>query len=262
MRILDPDLLAAQKSASAVRYVQVWISERIGNVRRLRWQRLYTGSEPDYHHAATMPADGALLRARVDPVEDKLYYQRVASPGAGSNFSVWTHLANVSGSAGIALTSEGASVLLFYVASDNITVLARESGNGGVSFGAPDTVDIAPGAVGWLAAGLKSDGTALLVYSVGATVYRVKRVSGIWGSASAWPHSAGSITGIACDYEGDFNLAVTGTDTAGAARVWTAVYGDGLSQAVDTWSALMELTAADIGSAMEFRAPSLGRPVV
>lgn len=262
MRTLVPDLLAAQKSASAVPYVQVWVSERIGNVRRLRWQRLYTGSEPDYHHAATMPADGSLLRARVDPAEDKLYYQRVTSPGAGSDFSVWTYLANVSGSAGIALTSEGSSVLLFYVASDDATILVRESDDGGLSFGAPETVGVAAGQVGWLAAGLKSDGTALLVYSVGATVYRVKRVSGVWGSASAWPHSAGSITGLACDYEGDFNLALTGTDSAGAARAWTVVYGDGSSQAADTWSELMELTGADVGSAMEFRAPSLGRPVV
>ena len=262
MRSLHPDLLAAQKSASAVPYLQVQVSARIGNVRRLRWQRLYTGGETDYHHAAAMPADGSLLRARVDPADNKLYYQRVTSPGTGSDFSGWTYLASVSGSAGIAMTSEGASVLLFYVAADGITILVRESGDNGATFGAPETVDVAPGAVGWLAAGLKSDGTALLVYSVGATVYRVKRVSGVWGNASAWTNSVGSITGLACHYQGDFNLAVAGTDTGGAAKAWTAVYGDGFSQTADTWSALKELTSADVGSAMEFRAPSLARPDV
>ncbi len=262
MRNLHPDLLAAQKSASAVPYLQVRVTERIGNVKRLRWQRLYTGSEPDYHHAATMPADGSLLRARVDPADNKLYYQRVTSPGAGSDFSGWTYLGTVSGVGGIAMTSEGASVLLFYVASDQITILVRESSDNGATFGAPETVDIASGSVQWLAAGLKSDGTALLVYSVGATVYRVKRVSGAWGSASAWTNSAGSISGLACHFLGDFNLGVTGTDTGGAAKAWTAIYGDGYHQAADTWSALMELTSADVGSATEFRAPSLGRPDV
>lgn len=262
MRNLPPDLLAAQRSASTAPFLQVQVSERIGNVRRLRWQRLYTGSEPDYYHAATMPADGSLLRARVDPADNKLYYQRVTSPGAGSDFSGWTYLANVSGGAGIAMTSEGASVLLFYVAPDDITILVRESSDNGATFGAPDTVDVAPGAIGWLAAGLKSDGTALLVYSVGATVYRVKRVSGAWGSASAWTNSAGSISGLACHFQGDFNLAVTGTDTGGAAKAWTVIYGDGHDQAADTWSGLMELTSADVGSAMEFRAPSLARPDV
>jgi hypothetical protein len=262
MRILHPDLLAAQKSASAVPYVEVHVSERIGNVRRLRWQRLYTGGEPDYHHAATMPADGSLLRARVNPGDNKLYYQRVTSPGEGSDFSGWTLMANVSASAGIAMTSQGATVLLFYVSTDGVTILVRESGDNGATFGAPNTADISPGAAGWLASALKSDGTALLVYSVGGTVYRVKRVSGAWGSASAWTHSAGSISGLACHHSGDFNLAVTGTDTAGAARAWTVVYGDGFDQATDTWSGLMELTGADAGSGMEFRSPSLAKPEV
>ncbi len=76
MRIISSALLAAQKSASAVPYLRATISDLVGGIRRLAWTRVYTGSEPDGYHAACMPADGSLVRARVDG--GHLYYQRVA----------------------------------------------------------------------------------------------------------------------------------------------------------------------------------------
>jgi len=65
MRTLSAPLLAAQRSPSAVPYLRVVISDRIGGIRRLAWTRLYSGSEPDGCHAAAMPGDGSLVRARV-----------------------------------------------------------------------------------------------------------------------------------------------------------------------------------------------------
>ena len=72
MRGLPDSLLAAQKSPSAVPYVQVRIRERVGNVARLAWERLYSGGESDYFHAATMPGDGSLMRVRVEPSTSRL----------------------------------------------------------------------------------------------------------------------------------------------------------------------------------------------
>jgi hypothetical protein len=255
VRTLSSALLAAQRSASAVPYVVVHVSERIAHTVRLRWERLYTGSEPDSHHAASVPSDDSLLRAR--STGGQLYYQRVVNPGPGSDFSAWTALAAVSASAGLTLTSQGSSVLLFSVHTDNATIHVRESSDSGASFGSPVTVATASGAVGWMAAALKSDGTALLVYSVGATVYRVKRVGGVWGSPAAWSQSLASVMGLACHYQADFDIAVAGSQSGGATGLWTVIYGDGYSQALDTWSALMELTLASAGSSVEFRAPSL-----
>src|SRR3990170_753127 len=117
MRTLSAPLLLAQKSASGEPFVQVQVTERIASVRRLRWERLYTGSEPDGPHAAAMPADGSLIRAR--STGGQLYYQRVPGPGSGSNYSTWTALGAVSASTGIALCSQGATVMLFYVDTDN-----------------------------------------------------------------------------------------------------------------------------------------------
>ncbi len=61
LRTLPSALLAAQRSPSGAPHVKVQILDRIGGVRRLRWERLYTGAEPDNHHALTMPGDGSLI---------------------------------------------------------------------------------------------------------------------------------------------------------------------------------------------------------
>lgn len=261
MRTLGSALLAAQKSASALPYLRVQILDRLGGVRRLRWERLYTGTEPDGYHAVAMPGDGSLIRARVEA--GQLYYQRVASPGPGSSFGAWTAL-GAAANAGVALASDevGASVLLFYVGSDGVTIYRRESSDYGATLGAAVATATATAAVGWLAAALKADGTALLLYSAGATVYAVKRSGGVWGAPAAWSNSVAAVTGLACLHWGDFDVAVAGSDAQGKAKVWTAIYGDGFSQATGTWSPLMELTTASAGSGVEFRAPFLVYPDV
>src|SRR5438132_3398946 len=111
MRTLPAPLLAAQRSSSALPYLKVTISDRIGGIRRLAFSRLYTGSEPDGYHAAAMPSDGSLLRARASG--GRVYYQRVANPGAGSNLASWTDL-EAAANAGVALCSDGSRVLLSF----------------------------------------------------------------------------------------------------------------------------------------------------
>jgi len=259
MRTLPSALLAAQKSASAVPYVKVEISDRIGGIRRLDWQRLYSGGEADSYHAATMPGDGSLIRCRVD--SGSLYRQRVTSPGPGSNFSSWTFTDAAAG-AGVALVSRAAQVLLFYVGTNGRTIYVRESSDYGATFGSATAITTAAAAVGWLAAGLKADNTVLLIYSVGGTVYAVKRSGGTWGSPAAWTNSLASVSGLACQYEADFNVVVSGSDAQGACKVWTCIYGDGYSQAVGTWSPLREVAVASAGSNMQFRAPFLAYPDV
>src|SRR5919108_3999086 len=112
MRTPPAPLLAAQKSRSAHPYLKVTVADRIGGIRRLAFARLYTGSEPDGYHAAAMPADGSLLRARA--AGGRVYYQRVATPGAGSNFAAWTDL-EAAANAGVALCADGSRALLFFV---------------------------------------------------------------------------------------------------------------------------------------------------
>jgi hypothetical protein len=257
MRTLSAPLLAAQRSASAVPHLKVVVSDRIGGIRRLAWSRLYTGAEADGYHAATMPGDASLIRARI--AGERLYYQRVTGPGSGSNFGSWTDLAPTA-AADVALCAEGSRVLLFFVDPDGVTLKVRESTDNGATLGSAVTAATASGAVTWLAADVKSNGDAALLYSVGAAVYSAKRTSGTWGSPAAWSNSAASLAGLACYYQGDWNAAVCGTDGGSVAYAWTCVFGDGFSQAVGTWSALREVTRASAGSNVSFRAPFLSQP--
>jgi hypothetical protein len=259
MRTLSPTLQAAQRSACAVPYLRVVVRDRIAGVRRPVFERLYTGGEADSYHAAAMPTDGSLLRARVSG--GRLYYQRVAAPGPSSDFSSWTEL-EPAANADVALCTEGSRVLIFWVDSDGVTLKVRESADGGATFGAPVAVATSAAAAGWLAADVKADGDALLLYSAGATVFAVRRSGGSWDAPTAWPNSAASLSGLACYHQGDWNVAVAGADGAGNGLLWTCLFGEGFSQAAGTWSPLREVTRASAGSGMSFRAPFLSQPDV
>ena len=256
MRTLPAALLAAQRNASAVPYVKLEVTDRLAGVPRLRWERLYTGSEDDYHHAVTMPADGSLIRTRVSAA-NVLYLQRVISPGPSSDFSAWTSLGGVSDASGVALTSLGTTVLLFYVDTDRRTIKVKESTNSGQSFGSAVTVLTAASDVGRLAAGVNASGVVALFFTLAATVYVVKRTSGSWGSPSAWTNSVAGITGLVCVYNLDWDIALTGTDADGNAHLWTCLYGDGFGQSTDTWSSLTSIALASSGSDVEFHTPFL-----
>lgn len=243
-------------------YVKVDILDHVAGITRLNWARLYTGSEPDFYHAASMPGDGSLVRARVDPSTYQLYRQRVASPAPGSDFSPWTGVCPVSSASGIALASRGSRVLLFCVDTDQRTILVRESTDYGATFSSPTSITTASATVGWLAAAINNSDIVCLFYSVAGTVYAVKRTGGTWGSLSAWTNSAAAITGIGCVHYGDWDLVVCGQDSTGKNKVWTCVYGDGYSKGPGSWSSLAELAVASPGSNVEFRCPYVDLPDV
>jgi hypothetical protein len=168
----------------------------------------------------------------------------------------------VSSASGIALASRGSRVLLFYVDTDQRTIKVRGSTDYGATFGSAVPITTAGATVGWLTAAINPSDIVCLFYSVGGMVYAVKRTGGTWGSPSAWSNSAASIAGIGCVYQGDWNLAVCGQDSAGRNKVWTCVYGDGYSGSPGSWSSLAELAVASSGSNVEFRCPYLDLPDV
>ncbi|MBI4499419.1 MAG: hypothetical protein HY689_16145 [Chloroflexi bacterium] len=260
MRSLSSALLAAQQSASHVPYVQVEIHDRRTGVPRLPWTRLYTGAEEDYFHAVTVAGDGSLVRARTVSA-GTLYYQHSAAPGPGSAFGTWTSL-GAGAATGAALCAQGASVFLFSVASDGRTLQVRESSDNGATLGDPQDILTAAAAVTWLAADATPGGTVALFYTVGAQVWTVVRSGGTWGAPAARSNSVLSLTGLACTYQNDWNLALSGQEAGGGYRVWTAIYGDGYAQAAGTWSTLAEVAVASPGAGVEYHAPLLAAPDV
>ena len=79
----------------------------------------------------------------------------------------WVSLGPASRDGDVALCSAGADVLLFSVSSNRRTLYVRASADRGATFGQAVYVTTASSPITWLAADLKPDGTALLLYALG-----------------------------------------------------------------------------------------------
>lgn len=260
MRALPADLTTAQQAASRVPYLKVVVRDRIGNVRRLHWASLYSGPEAAANHAVAMPGDGSLNRFRINGTT--LERQRVTNPGSGSDFSVWTSFRTASRN--VCVAQYGSTILAFAVDDATPTqIYWATSSDGGATFGAWALLLTAPWTVAYLAAASKSNGDTLLIFSDGTTVRKSKRVGGAWGSQADWTNSVASVTGLAVHYSNDFNCIVTGSEaTTSHPSVWAVIYGDGFSQALDTWSALQIITQASAGLNVAYSRPFLANPDV
>jgi hypothetical protein len=144
MREITSTLADAQQQAAAVPYTKIKAVNKTGGVVQYDWTRLYTGSEPDYYHALTMPSDGSLIRARITPPSDarKLYCQRVAGPEPESDFSQWTYTGQYNAVVAAA-ASLGAEVSIFWI---NISKEVRriKSTDYGASWGSPELIEYTP----------------------------------------------------------------------------------------------------------------------
>jgi hypothetical protein len=263
VRNLTSTLLAAQKQAAATPYIKVEAKNKIAGVVRYDWSRLYSGSEDDGFHALTMPGDGSLIRARITPPADsrKLYRQRVADPGPGSDFSQWTYTGQYDALV-VAAASLGAEVSIFWIKS-NREVRRIKSTNYGASWGSPELIDYSPtNAVYGLAAAYKPGGDLAIFFAHQSTLYVKKCISGQWQTKAAWDKTTGDLSGVACVYDDDWNLLLTGEDTAGNYKLWSLVYGDGGDVAAGSWSELRELASAPSGGDFEYRQPFLDKPDV
>lgn len=262
MRTLSSTLLAAQKEATRSPYPKVEAKNLISGVVRLDWTRLYTGTEDDYFHAVTMPGDGSLIRARITLPADsrKLYWQRVANPGPSSDFSTWTYT-NQYNAAVVACCSLGAEVSIFWINGVNREIRRIKSTDYGVTWGSPELIDYSPTtAIYGIAAAYKPNGDIALFYADQATLYLKRLISGNWQARENWDKTTGDLSGVACVYDGDWNLFVTGKDTAGNFKLWSLIYGDGGIVAADTWSELKEFASAPSGGSFEYHRAFMDKP--
>ncbi len=260
MRSLTETLSAAQKKLSAVPYLKVEARNKIAGVVSYKWSRLYTGGEDDYYHGLTMPGDGSLVRARITLPSDsrKLYRQRVADPGPESDFSQWTY-ANEYNAVVVAVASLGSEVSIFWVKS-NREIRRIKSTDYGVNWGSAELIDYSPTtAVNGLAAAYKPGGDLAIFFADQATLYVKKYVSGQWQTKAAWDKSTGDLSGVACVYDDDWNLLVTGKDSSGNYKLWSLIYGDGGDVTAGSWSDLKELASAPSTGDFEYQQPFLDK---
>jgi len=263
MRSLSSTLLAAQKETSRVPYVKVEAKNKIGGLVRLDWDKLYSGSEDDYHHALTIPGDGSLIRVRITLPSDsrKLYRQRVANPGPSSNFSSWTYT-NQYNCVVVSAVSLGAEVSIFWINSDR-EVRHIKSTDYGVNWGSPEIIDYSPTtSIKGLAAAYKPNGDLAIFFADQATLYVKKRISGNWQTKAGWDKTTGNLSGVATVYDSDWNLFVSGQDSNNNYKLWSLVYGDGGDVSPGEWSDLKEFASAPSGSDFEYRSVFMDKPDV
>lgn len=244
-------------------YLEVKASNKIAGVVRLDWERLYTGSEDDYFHAAAMPDDGSLVRVRVTPPTDgrKLYRQRIVSPGPASDFSSWTYTGQYNAVV-TAAASHGAEVSIFWTNS-NREIRRIVSTDYGATWGSPELIDYSPTiAIYGIAAAYKPNGDLALFFADQSTLYVKKRINDSWQAKSAWDQSTGDLSGAAAVYSGDWDLMVTGKDPAGNFKLWSLICGDGGDVPAGTWSALKEFDSAPADGNFEYAHAAMAKPDV
>jgi hypothetical protein len=188
MRALTPTLLSAQKSGAHLPHVRVRVKDAVAGVPRLRWQRLYSGNEPDAPGACTMPGDGSLIRLRLDPTDNgRVLRQRVLDPGAQSDYSNWVNW-GVRAHA-IAIASSGANVFAFAVAT-NGALYRSESSDHGANWSAwLDMGQIHATEHFRVAACFKSTGDMVLLYGNGTAVLSRLLSGGTWQRSWVSPTS-------------------------------------------------------------------------
>jgi hypothetical protein len=118
MRTLSATVLAAQKKADRLPYVEAKVYDYEAGIKRLSWTRLYEGNEPDNHHGLAFDGQGSMHRIRA-AADNKLYRQKVTDPGPSSDYSQWTQVAtDCTGPCAIA--AYGAKVYIFYRTTGNV----------------------------------------------------------------------------------------------------------------------------------------------
>lgn len=163
----------------------------------------------------------------------------------------------------VAVCSYGSAVFAFGIAVTDGHLYRCESSDNAENWGSwIDMGDVSGSSSTRLACCFKDSNEAIVLYSIGGTLYRRRWNGETWESAAAWSNSLSNIFGIAVTYMGDWNVVVTGYTSEPIYGVWTCVLGDGYSAAVDSWSALKEVMIAESGSGISFWYPSLSMPDV
>jgi hypothetical protein len=263
MRILSETLIAAQKQSSSVPFVKVEAVNKVGGVVRADWTRLYEGGEDVYHHAVTMAGDGSLLRIRLTLAADsrKIYRQRTVNPGQGRNFSQWEYTGQYNAVV-VAAASLGTEVSIIWVKT-NKEIRRLKSTDYGINWTGAELVDytVTMSANG-LAAAYKPGSDLAIFFIDQETLYVKRQINGQWQTKVSWGKTTGVLTGVAAVYDGDWNLLVTGKDTAGNYKMWILIYGDGGSIPAGSWSELKEVATAPAAGQFEYRQPFIDKPDV
>jgi len=253
---LTAGLKAAQEAVKRLPDVLVTISDRIpGGTRGLRPAAWYDGAEAAGPHAAVCASDGSLTRLRVDGTT--LYRSRVTTPDSGDTYSSWTSFRT--GTRLCAIASTGAFIFAFAVDDATPTqIYSAQSIDSGATWGAWSLVITHSATVSHIAAAIRS-GEQVVIVNTGANLSAYVATGGAYGAAVTSTDGLITPTGLAVHGQDDYNVIVTGTLADATAVVAARIFGDGVWQGNDTWSAPVTIVSAGPASGVAYSYPSMTR---
>ena len=194
------------------------------------WERLTDPADATalgLNHAVAIPADGSICRVMTK--SSKVYFQRTATPGTGSDWTAaWTNLGSVTATTKVAIAASGTEVVVF--ADDGVNLYRRQSANSGVSWAAwVSMANARPGARG-IAAAYKANGDLACVHASDlndpTSLYIQIRAGGSWSAGLGQIAGDFEISALALYHSGDWNLLALILDGS-TIRLARGVYGDG-----------------------------------
>jgi len=262
MRSLSATLKSAQKGPTRRPHLQVIASDRHTGVNRARFIQWYAGIETDLGHASVCAADDSLTRARFTSGSG-ISRSRVTSPAAGSDYSQWTSWSlGIAPKANlIALCRAGSTLWAFIVnAANDLQVYAFTSTDNGATWSAIALAFTNDRAVVAIAAAGKANGDVVVSLIPGPVGVGVKawRWNGATWTGYNGPASAQGFNGIAVTYNSDWNVIATDeavADLVPAHELRSYIFGDGFSQALNTWSGPTIIHTAISTSSIALTAP-------
>lgn len=261
MRSLAAQLTTAQRARTRTPYLKIVISDANAGATRIRPATWYTGAEAAGPHAVAVPTDGSLIRLRIEA--NTLYRQRVTTPGAASNYTVWVNWRAATRLCAIA--QYGANLVAFAV--DNATptqVYTATSADNGATWSAFALAFTQPATITAVAAAAKANGDIVCVNAdAGANINARKYTGGAWGANLLTADGVITANGVAVHYSGDYCVTRTGAlIPAPGSAVQTLLYGDGFSQAIGTWSGAKTIQTTAAAPLVAYSAPFSANPSV
>jgi len=253
MRTLPAPLTAAQRAPSRQPYLQVDISNRFPDAVAPIWTNLYTGAEADGPHAAAATTNGIVTRLRIQA--NILFLN--SDPTIPPPWWSWTYWRPATRLCALASNANNLAALAVDHATPT-TIYLSESSDGGANWSAFALAITHTSTITYIAAAIKSNGDLCVIVNDGTEIAAYRRVATVW-QAKVVSAVAITVSGLAIDYEGDWNCVVTGAIT-GRSVVGRVLFGDGYSQAVGTWSTLLAIVASITMSNVAYSAPSLAYP--
>jgi len=268
MRTLSEDMLLAQQwqplwnvaTGLGRPLVRVRIKNTRGCATLYEWARWYEGDEDLGSHGVALPSDGSLVRVRIDPDDNKIYVQRVTSPGEGSTYSNWTD----TGETGIAvaIAANGSDLIIAYIEDTfNRDIYCKYSFDSGASWAVGVDSGLDADSAGALAVCMIDSGEQCLIWSRGHNIYGSTRNGGAWAAEDDSGLSFTQLTGLAVHRtpagSADWNIVLTAERTAEVWGVYQTIWGDGYSVAPGNWDSIRTILEREETELFEYYAPTV-----